>query len=159
MSCIIVYVHIGCVLYSKTSVQNTMKWISTDGSWGDFRKFNHFNLIRHPVMKPHGARAILHWPNTFVVWNTFFFLFVFLCTVFPLFFPCKHALDRCILPSHFSLTSFEVLSLNYSTSCCSKPVRPSFIFGTQIKIFWMKSERFLTLHRQQHNYHGQRPGR
>uniref|UniRef100_A0A8C1XQR7 Arrestin red cell n=1 Tax=Cyprinus carpio TaxID=7962 RepID=A0A8C1XQR7_CYPCA len=31
----------------------------------------------------------------------------------------------------------------------SKPVRPSFIFGTHIKIFLMKSESFLTLHRQQ----------
>ncbi len=30
----------------------------------------------------------------------------------------------------------------------SKPVRPSFIFGTQIKIFLMKSESYLTLHRQ-----------
>ncbi len=26
------------------------------------------------------------------------------------------------------------------------------IFGTQIKIFLMKSERFLTLHRQQQNF-------
>ncbi len=31
----------------------------------------------------------------------------------------------------------------------------SFIFGTQIKIFLMKSESFLTLHRQQRNYHVQ----
>uniref|UniRef100_A0A673GWB0 Thyroglobulin type-1 domain-containing protein n=1 Tax=Sinocyclocheilus rhinocerous TaxID=307959 RepID=A0A673GWB0_9TELE len=30
--------------------------------------------------------------------------------------------------------------INYSPSCCSKPVRPSFIFGTQFKIFLMKSE-------------------
>ncbi len=30
--------------------------------------------------------------------------------------------------------------MNYSPSCRSKPVRPSFIFGTQIKIFLMKSE-------------------
>ncbi len=36
----------------------------------------------------------------------------------------------------------------------SKPVRPSFIFGTQIKIFLMKSESFLTLHRQQGYYMG-----
>ncbi len=29
---------------------------------------------------------------------------------------------------------------------------PSFIFGTQIKIFLMKSESYQTLHRQQHNW-------
>ncbi len=42
--------------------------------------------------------------------------------------------------------------INYSPSCHSKPVRPSFIFGTQIKIFLMKSESYLTLHRQKHNW-------
>ncbi len=47
--------------------------------------------------------------------------------------------------------------INYSPSCCSKPVRPLFIFGTQIKIFLLKSESFLTLYRQQHNYHVQGP--
>ncbi len=36
--------------------------------------------------------------------------------------------------------------INYSSSCRSKSVRPSFIFRTQIKIFLMKSESFLTLH-------------
>ncbi len=39
---------------------------------------------------------------------------------------------------------------NYAPSSHSKPVRPLFIFRTQIKIFLMKSERSLT-HRQQHN--------
>ncbi len=34
-----------------------------------------------------------------------------------------------------------------------KPVRPSFIFRTQMKIFLMNSESCLTLHRQQHNWH------
>ncbi len=34
--------------------------------------------------------------------------------------------------------------INYSPSCLSKPVRILFIFGTQIKIFLMKSESFLT---------------
>ncbi len=33
--------------------------------------------------------------------------------------------------------------VNYSPSCRSKYIRPSFIFRTQIKIFLMKSERFL----------------
>ncbi len=37
-------------------------------------------------------------------------------------------------------------------ACRSKPVRPSFIFRTQIKMFLMKSESYLTLHRQQHNW-------
>ncbi len=49
--------------------------------------------------------------------------------------------------------------INYSPSCCSKPVRPSFVFGTQIKIFLMKSESFLTLHRQQGSNHVQGPDR
>ncbi len=35
--------------------------------------------------------------------------------------------------------------INYSPSYRSKPLRPLFIFGTQIKIFLMKSESFLTL--------------
>ncbi len=35
--------------------------------------------------------------------------------------------------------------INYSPSRLSKPVRPSFIFRTHIKIFLMKSESFLTL--------------
>ncbi len=42
--------------------------------------------------------------------------------------------------------------INYSPSCRSKPVRPSFIFGTQIKMFFMKSESYQTLHRQQCNW-------
>uniref|UniRef100_A0A673KNV9 Target of myb1 like 2 membrane trafficking protein n=1 Tax=Sinocyclocheilus rhinocerous TaxID=307959 RepID=A0A673KNV9_9TELE len=41
--------------------------------------------------------------------------------------------------------------INYSPSCRSKPVRPSFIFRTHIKEFLMKSESFLTLHCQQWN--------
>ncbi len=41
--------------------------------------------------------------------------------------------------------------INYSPSCCSKPVRPSFIFGRQIKMFLIKSENYLTLHSQQRN--------
>ncbi len=47
--------------------------------------------------------------------------------------------------------------INYSPSCLSKPIRPSFIFATQIKIFLMKSESSQTLHRQQGSYHGQGP--
>ncbi len=41
--------------------------------------------------------------------------------------------------------------INYSPSCRSKPVRPSFIFRTQIKMFLMKFESSLTPHRQQRN--------
>ncbi len=44
----------------------------------------------------------------------------------------------------------ELPVCNYSPSCRSKPVRPLFIFGTQIKMFLIKSESSLTLHRQQH---------
>ncbi len=43
----------------------------------------------------------------------------------------------------------QILSLITHPHVVSKPVRPSFIIGTQIKIFLMKSESFLTLHRQQ----------
>ncbi len=47
--------------------------------------------------------------------------------------------------------------LSVTPSWRSKPVRPSIIFGTQIKIFLMKSESFLTLHRQQCNWNVPRP--
>ncbi len=40
----------------------------------------------------------------------------------------------------------------YLPSCGSKPVIPLFIFGTQIKLFLIKSKSFLTLHRQQWNW-------
>ncbi len=46
--------------------------------------------------------------------------------------------------------------INYSPSCRSKPLRPSFLFRTQIRIVLIKSECFLTLHRQQ-GYHVQGP--
>ncbi len=49
----------------------------------------------------------------------------------------------------------ENSDINYSPSCRTKPVRSSFIFETQMKIFEMKSESFLTLRRQQRNYHVQ----
>ncbi len=49
--------------------------------------------------------------------------------------------------------------IKYSPSCRSKPVRPLLIFGTQIKISLMKSKNFLTLHRQQCNWHVQGPER
>ncbi len=42
-------------------------------------------------------------------------------------------------------------------SCRSIHVRLLLIFGTQMKIILMKSESFLTLHRQQCNYHVQGP--
>ncbi len=48
----------------------------------------------------------------------------------------------------------QISVINYSPSCRFKPIRPSFILGTQIKIFWIESESSLTLHRQQY-YHDQ----
>ncbi len=48
--------------------------------------------------------------------------------------------------SQFKGVVHPKIVINYSPSCHSKLVRPSFIFGTQIKIFLMKSERFLSLH-------------
>ncbi len=48
---------------------------------------------------------------------------------------------------------------NVSSSCCSKPVRLSLVFGKQMKILLMKTESFLTLHRQWRIYHVQGPER
>ncbi len=42
-------------------------------------------------------------------------------------------------------TRYENVVSNYSLSCCSKPIRPSFIFGTQIKIFQRKQKERLYL--------------
>ncbi len=47
--------------------------------------------------------------------------------------------------------------INISPSCHSKPIRPSFIFRTQIKIFFIKCESSLALHRQQRNCNVPRP--
>ncbi len=47
------------------------------------------------------------------------------------------------------------LDINYS--CRSKPVKPLFIFGTQIKIFFIKSKCFLTLRKQQRSWNVPRP--
>ncbi len=44
--------------------------------------------------------------------------------------------------------------INYTPSCWSKTIRPSFIFWTQIKIFSMS---FLTLHWEQCNWNVPRP--
>ncbi len=57
----------------------------------------------------------------------------------------------CLLTYRDSLPKNENSVINYSPSCRSKPIRPLFIFGTQIKIFLMKYESSLTLHRQQCN--------
>ncbi len=90
---------------------------------------------------------------------------VWICLLFHHFL-CSHAhysrADPIIAPNALTFFSFNVevshsernsspqnenSVINYSPLCCSKPVRPLFIFGTQIKIFLMKSESFLTLHR------------
>ncbi len=55
-------------------------------------------------------------------------------------------------------TALECQHYRKQTTHPIKP-RPLFIFRTQIKIFLIKSESFLTLHRQQHNYHVQGPER
>ncbi len=54
-------------------------------------------------------------------------------------------------------TKIKILSLISHPHVIPKPVRTSFIFGTQIKILLMKFESFLTLHRQQRNYQVQGP--
>ncbi len=48
----------------------------------------------------------------------------------------------------YSSPKNEISVINYSPSCRSKPIRPLFIFGTQIKIFLMKSKSFLTYRQQ-----------
>ncbi len=60
---------------------------------------------------------------------------------------------RHFTPLHFLKTCHASKFCHlYSPSCRSKPVTLSFIFGTQIKIFLLKSESFLTLRRQQSNW-------
>ncbi len=46
----------------------------------------------------------------------------------------RSLLERVSSPKNY------ISVINYSPSCCSKPIRPPFIFGTQIKIFLMESE-------------------
>ncbi len=60
-------------------------------------------------------------------------------------------------PRRDSTPKNENSVINDSRSCRSKPVNPSFIFRTLIKIFLMKSESSLTLHRQQCNWNVPRP--
>ncbi len=55
------------------------------------------------------------------------------------------------LPPLVSSCQNENCVINYSPSCRSKPIRTLFIFRTQIKMFLIKSESYLTRHRQQHN--------
>ncbi len=45
-----------------------------------------------------------------------------------------------------------MIILSLILTLMSKPVIPSFIFGTQIKIFLMKLESYLSPYRQQHNW-------
>ncbi len=56
-----------------------------------------------------------------------------ICRAFKLFlssFPCEWVIKGIVHPKYNSV-------INYSPSCLSKPVRPSFIFRTQNKIFLM----------------------
>ncbi len=74
--------------------------------------------------------------------------------------PSHRSSERSLQKKSFYLSSF--LKGKFIQKCLfffSKPVRPSFIFRTQIKIFLMKSKSFLILHRQQRNYHFQGPER
>ncbi len=45
-----------------------------------------------------------------------------------------------------SFSLYEHMNINYSLPCRSKPIRPSFILETQIKIFGMKSKSIMTLY-------------
>ncbi len=71
--------------------------------------------------------------------------------------PCRKY-QLSIMPIK-GIVHLKKIVINYSPSYHSKLVRPLFIFRTQIKIFLMKSESFLTLHRQQGSYHVQGPER
>ncbi len=51
-----------------------------------------------------------------------------------------------------SSTSYTLHTIHPKISCHSKPMRPLFIFWTQMKIFLIKSESFLALHRKQCNW-------
>ncbi len=39
----------------------------------------------------------------------------------------------------------ENFVINHLPSCRSKPVKALFVFGTQFKIFWMKTRRLVTV--------------
>ncbi len=86
--------------------------------------------------------------NFVVLWLASVVLISLCCELFPLcfgLFPlCCGLCQLCC-----GLFSCSNSVINYSPSRRSKPVRPSFIFGTQIKMFLMKSESYLILHRQQ----------
>ncbi len=56
---------------------------------------------------------------------------------------------------HLFTQKAENSVINDPPSWRSKFVRPLCVFGTQIKIFLLKSGSFLTPHKQQHNYHVQ----
>ncbi len=49
-----------------------------------------------------------------------------------------------LTPERHSSSKNKNSLINYSPSCCSKPIRPWLIFEMQMKIFLMKSESFLT---------------
>ncbi len=51
----------------------------------------------------------------------------------------------CKLMGHYRRPEVNYV-INYSPSCCSKPVRPPFIFGTHIK--YIQTARILKLHDQ-----------
>ncbi len=57
-----------------------------------------------------------------------------------------------VLSVHCTLKGIVYAKMKVLSLSKTLPVRPSFIFGTQIKIFLMKSKSFLTLHRQQCNW-------
>ncbi len=82
-------------------------------------------------------------------------IFVSMENILKTFFHYKEPFVVWKVPSMDIKGIVHPIMINYSPSCHSKPVRSLFIFGTQIKIFLMKSESFLTLHRQQGSYYVQ----
>lgn len=97
----------------------------------------------------------------FLVYIPDFFFFLNLCIIFTFEYVFKRSLKTINQSSSFCLhwrsVQLKIHSL-YShlltfchhleqhLSCCSKPKRPLFIFETQMKIFFMKPERFLSFH-------------
>ncbi len=90
------------------------------------------------------VRLIHHYP-----YCSGFLYFIYICLIFYEYnLSCVPELNHTdvghlakgeLAPEH------ENCVINCSPSCCSKLVRPSFIFRTQIKIFLMQSESSLTL--------------
>ncbi len=105
---------------------------------------------------------IVHWPYDRMIFLIFlkslefWIVWILNLNVYSVYFSVYSGTMSCSLDFHCKCTlQLLLVFTNWNTGQKPERIRPLFIFRTQIKIFLMKSERFLTLHRQKHNYHVQ----